>query len=148
MEKVEKCRKNLFDIFSLSISPEFRYNFDGPIGRRLLFAENRAQTLTIHFEEGMSCLDLNRNEGRAGVEAEYKTENKYIHQLRIDDLSGFAFFHFEFTDKEGNKVILPGQLCAKKGYNWYKNEVEPVLVSFLNSIDLVEENDEASGLAY
>lgn len=141
MLKSEISRKKLFDIFTLSLYPDYSYNFDGPEGRRVLFVENKAKSVIIQFEEGMDCLDLNLKSDKNCINSEYKKENRYIHQLRKNCLTDFAFFHFEFVDKKGETALLAGQLCAKKSYTWSECDVEPVLVEMLNSIELADGNE-------
>lgn len=131
--------RNLFDTFTISPFSCFRYNFDGPTGKRVLFIESKEKQFTLSFEEGMSCLDVRKGEKRPYTEAEYKNGKGYIHQLRIGEASNFAFFHFEYHDREGKTYLLPGQMRGTEGYTWSESEVEPVLVEIMNSITLKEE---------
>lgn len=126
--------RNLFDRYVISPFPLFRYNFDGPVGRRVLFIESKDKHFTVYFEEGMDCLDLRKRENSDCNEAEYQNGSCYIHQLRNSCTKAFAFFHFEYLDEKGEKLILPGQLFAKEGYTWSEHEVEPILVELMNSI--------------
>lgn len=129
----------LFDSFTISPCSCFRYNFDGPEGKRVLFIESEEKHFTLSFEEGMSCLDVRNGEKRPYTEAEYKNGRGYIHQLRIGETSNFVFFHFEYHDREGKTYLLPGQMRGREGYTWSESEVEPVLVEIMNSITLKEE---------
>ena len=131
--------RNLFDTFTISPFSCFRYNFDGPTGKRVLFIESEEKHFTLSFEEGMSCLDIRNGEKRPYTEAEYKNGKGYIHQLRIGETSNFVFFHFEYHDREGKTYLLPGQMRGTEGYTWSESEVEPVLVEIMNSITLNEE---------
>lgn len=131
--------RNLFDTFTISPFSCFRYNFDGPTGKRVLFIESEEKHFTLSFEEGMTCLDVRNSERRPHTEAEYVNGRGYIHQLRIRDVSNFVFFHFEYHDSEGKTYLLPGQMRGKEGYTWSDSEVEPVLVEIMNSITLSEE---------
>lgn len=137
MEAVKS--RNLFDTFTISPFSCFRYNFDGPTGKRVLFIESEEKHFTLSFEEGMTCLDVRNSERRPHTEAEYVNGRGYIHQLRIRDVSNFVFFHFEYHDSEGKTYLLPGQMRGKEGYTWSDSEVEPILVEIMNSITLSEE---------
>ena len=131
----------IFDIFTIKSLQGFTYNFDGPVGRRVLFIESKDKHFTVSFEEGMDCLDLRKRENSDCNEAEYQNGSCYIHQLHNSCTKAFAFFHFEYLDEKGEKLILPGQLFAKEGYTWSEHEVEPILVELMNSISpAVEEN--------
>ncbi|MBQ6873147.1 MAG: hypothetical protein IJO24_02440 [Clostridia bacterium] len=136
--------RNLFDSFTISPCSCFRYNFDGPTGRRVLFIESEEKYFTLSFEEGMSCLDIRNGEKRPYTEAEYKNGKGYIHQLRIGETSNFVFFHFEYHDSRGKTYLLPGQMRGKEGYTWSESEVEPILVEIMNSITLKEEAKSSS----
>ena len=136
--------RNLFDSFTISPCSCFRYNFDGPTGKRVLFIESEEKHFTLSFEEGMSCLDVRKGEKRPYTEAEYKNGRGYIHQLRIGEASNFAFFHFEYHDREGKTYLLPGQMRGTEGYTWSESEVEPVLVEIMNSITIKEETKSSS----
>ena len=136
--------RNLFDRYVISLFPLFRYNFDGPVGRRVLFIESKDKHFTVSFEEGMDCLDLRIRQDSTYDEAEYHSGPCYIHQLRTSPSKSFAFFHFEYLDEKGEKLILPGQLFAKEGYTWSESEVEPILVEIMNSIALNEETEPPS----
>lgn len=136
--------RNLFDRYVISLFPLFRYNFDGPVGRRVLFIESKDKHFTVSFEEGMDCLDLRIRQDSTYDEAEYHSGPCYIHQLRTSSSKSFAFFHFEYLDEKGEKLILPGQLFAKEGYTWSESEVEPILVEIMNSIALNEETEPPS----
>ncbi|MBQ7118099.1 MAG: hypothetical protein IJN88_07800 [Clostridia bacterium] len=131
--------RNLFDSFTILPFSSLLYNFDGPKGKRVLFIESEEKHFTLSFEEGMSCLDIRKGEKRPYTEAEYKNGKGYIHQLRIGEASNFAFFHFEYHDREGKTYLLPGQMRGTEGYTWSESEVEPVLVEIMNSITLKEE---------
>lgn len=131
--------RNLFDRYVISLFPLFRYNFDGPVGRRVLFIESKDKHFTVSFEEGMDCLDLRIRQDSTYDEAEYHSGPCYIHQLRTSPSKSFAFFHFEYLDEKGEKLILPGQLFVKEGYTWSESEVEPILVEIMNSIAFNEE---------
>ena len=104
--------RNLFDSFTISPCSCFRYNFDGPEGKRVLFIESEEKHFTLSFEEGMSCLDIRKGEKRPYTEAEYKNGKGYIHQLRIGEASNFAFFHFEYHDREGKTFISVEEVAA------------------------------------
>lgn len=136
--------RNLFDRYVISLFPLFRYNFDGPVGRRVLFIESKDKHFTVSFEEGMDCLDLRIRQDSTYDEAEYHSGPCYIHQLRTSPSKSFAFFHFEYLDEKGEKLILPGQLFAKEGYTWSESEVEPILVEIMNSIAFNEETEPPS----
>ena len=136
--------RNLFDTFTISPFSCFRYNFDGPTGKRVLFIESEEKHFTLSFEEGMTCLDVRSSERRPHTEAEYENSKGYIHQLRIRDVSNFVFFHFEYHDSEGKTYLLPGQMRGKEGYTWSESEVEPILVEIMNSISLNEETEPPS----
>lgn len=138
MEEVKS--RNLFDTFTISPFSYFRYNFDGPTGKRVLFIESEEKHFALSFEEGMTCLDVRTSERRPHMEAEYVNGRGYIHQLRIRDVSNFVFFHFEYHDSEGKTYLLPGQLRGKEGYTWSESEVEPILVEIMNSITINEES--------
>lgn len=142
MQAVKSC--NLFDSFTILPFSCFRYNFDGPTGKRVLFIESEEKHFTLSFEESMSCLDIRNGEKRPYTEAEYKNGKGYIHQLRIGESSNFAFFHFEYHDREGKKYLLPGQMRGTEGYTWSESEVEPVLVEIMNSITLKQEANSPS----
>ncbi len=139
MEAV-KGRK-LFDRFTILPFNGFRYNFDGPTGKRVLLIESEEKHFTLSFEEDMTCLDIRNGEKRPCSESEYKNARGYIHQLRIRDISNFVFFHFEYHDSEGKTYFLPGQMRGKEGYTWSESEVEPILVEIMNSITLNEETE-------
>lgn len=134
-------RKNLFDRYIISPFPLFRYNFDGPVGRRVLFIESQEMHFAVTFEEGMECLDLRGREDSACDETEYQNGSCYIHQLRNSFTNTFAFFHFEYLDEKGEKFILPGQLFARDGYTWSEHGVEPILVELMNSISPLGEKN-------
>ena len=136
--------RNLFDTFTISPFSGFRYNFDGPKGKRVLFIESEEKHFTLSFEEDMTCLDVRTSERRPHTEAEYENGRGYIHQLRIRDVSNFVFFHFEYHDSEGKTYLLPGQMRGKEGYTWSESEVEPILVEIMNSIALNEETEPPS----
>ena len=136
--------RNLFDRYVISPFPLFRYNFDGPVGRRVLFIESKDKHFTICFEEGMDCLDLRKRENSDCNEAEYQNGSCYIHQLRNSCTKAFAFFHFEYLDEKGEKLILPGQLFAREGYTWSEYEVEPILVELMKSISPAGEKNTLS----
>ena len=136
--------RNLFDRYVISLFPLLRYNFDGPVGRRVLFIESKEKHFTVSFEEGMDCLDLRIRQDSTYDEAEYHSSPCYIHQLRTSPSKSFAFFHFEYLDEKGDKLIIPGQLFAKEGYTWSESEVEPILVEIMNSIALNEETEPPS----
>ncbi len=136
--------RNLFDTFTISPFSCFRYNFDGPTGKRVLFIESEEKHFTLSFEEGMTCLDVRTSERRPHTEAEYENGRGYIHQLRLRDVSNFVFFHFEYHDSRGKTYLLPGQMRCKEGYTWSESEVEPILVEIMNSITLNEETEPPS----
>ena len=136
--------RNLFDTFTISPFSGFRYNFDGPKGKRVLFIESEEKHFTLSFEEDMTCLDVRTSERRPHTEAEYENGRGYIHQLRIRDVSNFVFFHFEYHDSRGKTYLLPGQMMGKDGYTWSESEVEPILVEIMNSIALNEETEPPS----
>lgn len=142
MAAVKGCK--LFDRFTILPFNGFRYNFDGPMGKRVLFIESEEKHFTLSFEEGMTCLDVRSSERRPHTEAEYKNGKGYIHQLRIGETSNFVFFHFEYHDREGKTYLLPGQMRGKEGYTWSDSEVEPILVEIMNSITLNEETEPPS----
>ena len=130
--------RNLFDRYVISPFPLLRYNFDGPVGKRVLFIENKEKHFTVSFEEGMECLDLKKSDNSAYDEAEYQNGTCYIHQQRNVDVNNFLFFHFEYFDDNGKKNILPGQLFVGKDYIWSERGVEPILVELVNSITPAE----------
>lgn len=134
----------LFDSFTILPFRGFRYNFDGPTGKRVLFIESEEKHFALSFEEGMTCLDVRSSERRPHTEAEYENGRGYIHQLRIRDVSNFVFFHFEYHDSRGKTYLLPGQMRGKEGYTWSESEVEPILVEIMNSITLNEETEPPS----
>ena len=102
----------------------------------MLFIKSEQGDLTVSFEEGMDCLDLKHGGEDVCTEAEFRKEDRCVHQLRKSALNNFAFFHFEYTDENGEVIILPGQLLAGKEYTWSENGVEPLLVKLMNSISL------------
>ena len=136
--------RNLFDWYTIATVPFYCYNFDGPVGRRVLFIESKDKSFTVSFEEGMDCLDLRIRQDSACDEAEYHSGPCYIHQLRTSPSKSFAFFHFEYLDEKGEKLILPGQLFAREGYTWSEHEVEPILVELMNSISPAGEKNTLS----
>lgn len=136
--------RNLFDTFTISPFSCFRYNFDGPTGKRVLFIESEEKHFALSFEEGMTCLDVRSSERRPHTEAEYENGKGYIHQLRLMDVSNFVFFHFEYHDSRGKTYLLPGQMRGTEGYTWSESEVEPILVEIMNSITLNEETEPPS----
>ena len=136
--------RNLFDSYVISLFPLLRYSFDGPVGKRVLFIEDKKKHFTVSFEEGMECLDLKKRDNSSYVEAEYQNGSCYIHQRRNFRTKTFAFFHFEYLDDKGKKFILPGQLITGDGYTWSELEVEPFLIELMNSISPAEKTDQSA----
>lgn len=134
----------LFDIFTIKSLQDFTYNFDGPVGKRVLFMENKDNGMLISFEEGAECLDMKPMVSFSCKEAELISEAGFIHQLRIAELPHFAYFHFEYPVSDRNALILPGQLFAKEGYTWSEHEVEPILVELMNSLSPAGEENTLS----
>mgnify|MGYP003432159278 CR=1 FL=1 len=52
MAAVKGCK--LFDRFTILPFNGFRYNFDGPTGKRVLFIESEEKHFTLSFEEYLS----------------------------------------------------------------------------------------------
>lgn len=127
---------NLFDICTIKPLKGFSYSFDGPVGKRVLFIEDKKENIRISFEEGMECLDLKSMGRHSCEETELKACTSYIHQLRIGKLPNFAFFHIEYFAADDKTVILPGQIFADDDYNWSAQGVEPVLLDIMNSISV------------
>lgn len=132
----------IFDRFTLSDIPGLQYTYDNESEKRSLFIEDNAKTFLISFEENMKCMDLNKdtNNNLTKIKLEYHSGDKYLHQSRIDvvnrkNIGAFAFFHMEFKDNNGNKLLLPGQMTACATYEWSKN-VEPVLKMLLDNITI------------
>ena len=128
----------LFDIFTIKSLQGFTYNFDGPVGKRVLFMENKDNGMLISFEEGAGCLDMKPMVSFSCKEAELISEAGFIHQRRIAELPHFAYFHFEYPVSDRKALMLSGQLMAEEGYTWSADGVEPILEKLLNSISPVE----------
>ena len=128
----------LFDIFTIKSLQGFTYNFDGPVGKRVLFMENKDKGMLISFEEGAECLDMKPMVSFSCKEAELISEAGFIHQRRIAELPHFAYFYFEYPVSDRKALMLSGQLMAEEGYSWSADGVEPILEKLLNSISPVE----------
>jgi len=88
----------------------------------------------------MKCMDVNAPERTTiqYISSEYRSGDRYIHQLRTDPESrpgagNYAFFHMKIPDENGEIHILPGQMTAKVDYQW-SDEVEPILKALLMGI--------------
>ena len=133
---------NIFDRFNLTVIPNLHYFYDDESEKRALFIEDHAKTFLISFEEDMECMDLNKetNDNLTTIKSEYRSREKYLHQMRIDiphqeNMGSFAFFHMEIKDLDGNIIFIPGQMTACSKYEWSKN-VEPVLKLLLENITI------------
>jgi len=132
----------LFDRFRLDIPPKLKYYEDGAPGKRVVFITDRSEKFIVTFEEGMRMMDMNpgSHDGKPAVSFQCFKFGKYIHQRRIDstksnEAGGYAFFHIEVEDANGETLYLPGQMTAKPGYVW-SDGVEPVLMQLMEGVTL------------
>lgn len=132
----------VFNRFVVPIFQNMNYFFDGERGKRIAFLEDKAKSFLISFEESMKCIDLSPESvyKEADSRHEYRNGSKYLHQRRMlqsngNCSKGFIFFHMEFTDENGDRAILPGQMNVLDGYP-QTDGVEPILKELLNSIEL------------
>ena len=98
----------LFDQFRVRELEEFSYYSSGQPGQRVLFIENRDETMLITFEEGMGFIDLMGSTENAET-GELRMEEKYLHYRKLSGNRG-AFFHMELPDEAQKLHRLPGQL--------------------------------------
>ena len=132
----------IFDGFLFPRFPSAFYFADGLPGKRTMCIADREQGYQLSFEEGMRCMDQyipsSMDGSSAYIEAEYRENDRYLHQLRTDPdsrpgHSNFAFFHMKIPDESGKLHILPGQMIAACGYGW-SSTVEPILVELMTGI--------------
>lgn len=132
----------IFDGFLFPRFPSALYFADGLSGKRTMFIADRERGYQLSFEEGMRCMDQDTpswmDGGSACIEAEYRENDRYLHQLRTDPdsrpgHSNFAFFHVKIPDESGKLHVLPGQMIADCGYGWSPT-VEPILVELMSGM--------------
>ena len=121
----------LFDQFRVRELEDFSYYSSGQPGQRVLFIENREETVLITFEEGMACMDLIDNTENAET-GELRMEEKYLHYRKWTGNRG-AFFHMELPDETQKLHCLPGQLTLHR-QPYSTACVEMVLQKLLESI--------------
>ena len=136
-----------FDILRFAIIPRMNYWMDGSRGERTIFVSDECETVQISLEEGMQYIDLSMDEAFWCVE--YRKDNRYLHQASVNrsvrtGAQRVVFFHIEITDTNNRVYGLPGQMITSRK-NAAENTVDPILIDFLNSISLV--NEETFGCA-
>mgnify|MGYP003425270602 FL=1 len=81
--------------------------------QKSVFWEDKNESIVISFEGDMICLDMQDNilTKEKILESEYRTGNKYIHQLKeLTKDKDIVYFHIEVLDENGVMHICPGQL--------------------------------------
>lgn len=131
--------------FCFPLLPQMSYATDGEPGKSVLFITNIDETIIISIEEGMQCLDQVALVGskKHSVESEYRTKNKYLHQLKVISVdekmfNDLVYFRMEVTDKEGKTHICPGQMSLSPAWRQMKG-AEPILKELFEGFDLIGE---------
>ena len=132
-----------FDGFLFARDPSLFYFADGKPGMRCLFISDENTKCPISFEEGMGCKDEalpSESSILKFLPAEYRSGERYIHQIRSDPetrpgIGNYAFFHMEIPDETGELHILSGQMNAPYGHEW-SDGVEPILLELLEGISV------------
>jgi len=129
----------IFNGFQFPLLPHMNYSVSGKPGNKTLFITNAQENVILSFEEGMPCLDISfQPKDRTSIDAEYRTNNKYLHQrklLSVDEqkLRDWVGFRIEITDDDGAIHTCPGQLSISPAYR-QTDGVEPILVELLRGI--------------
>ena len=113
----------IFDGFLFTSDPSLFYFADGRPGMRCLFISDENTGCKITFEEGARRMDESLPSETHVVRyipAEYRSGERYIHQIRSDPetrpgIGNYAFFHMEIPDETGELHILPGEMTAPAG---------------------------------
>ena len=87
----------------------------------------------------MICLDMQDNILTKDkiLESEYRTGNKYIHQLKeLTKDKDIVYFHIEVLDENGVMHICPGQLLRTPDVQ-QKDGVESVLKEILEEFTVI-----------
>ena len=126
----------LFDNCELVVPAGLTCHLDGTPGQRVVFLSDEEESFVISFEEGMKPMDMfsEKPAYQGAHSAELYRNGKHIDLRRYaNHKAGFAFFRIDWSNEEGERLCISGQMVAELSYQW-TDEIEPVLLDIMDGL--------------